>query len=320
MSLPEKDFTNNEQEREPSTIQAVAPPKKGSCRLGCVCTIASVLILLTAPNFVMLFAYTIINLNGSLAQLFDFLSLQSPQGTLGQIWWPYVVGNHEVWTIIGVFISFEVLLMIILPGHHYTGSATPKGNVPHYKDNGLLAFFFTVVAFAMLVYYNIFNPSIIYDNFMYLIGALNLVGLGLSIVLFVKGKYLPSSTDITDAGLISGFFEGTELHPQILRCDLKLLINSRFGMMGWALLLLSYAYKQYQDTGEISDSMGVTVSLQLIYITKFLYWEQGYTRTLDIIHDKAGFRTVSDCFVNVCIKMVFGLGYFLFMHAYVKSD
>lgn len=307
MSLPEKDFTNNEQETgsikdelqvqggDPSIIQAVAPPKKGSFKLGCVCTIASILILLTAPNFVMLFAYTIINLNGSLTQLLDFLSSQSPQDILEQIWWPYVIGNYEVWTVIGVFISFEVLLMITLPGHHYTGSATPKGNVPHYKDNGLLTFFFTIAAFMILVYYDIFSPSIIYDNFMYLIGALNLVSLSLSVVLFVKGKCLPSSTDVTNAGLISGFFEGMELHPQILRCDMKLLINSRFGMMGWALLLLSYAYKQYQDTGEISDSMGVTVSLQLIYIVKFFYWEQGYTRTLYIIHDKAGFYTVSSC-------------------------
>ena len=312
MSLPEKDFTNNEQEtgsikdqvqeEEPSIIQAVAPPIKGKCKPGCVCTIASFLVLLTAPNFVMLFAYTILNLNGSLTQLFDFLSLQSPQDTLEQIWWPYVVGNYEMWTIIGVFISFEVLLMIILPGHHYTGSATPKGNVSHYKDNGLLAFFFTITAFMISVYYDIFNPSIIYDNFMYLIGALNLVGLGLSVVLFIKGKCLPSSTDVTDAGLISGFFEGTELHPQILRCDLKLLINSRFGMMGWALLLLSYAHKQYQDTGEISDSMGVTVSLQLIYIVKFFYWEQEYTRTLDIIHDKAGFYTVSDYIVPLLMN------------------
>ena len=300
MPLPEKDFTNDKQEKptgsikdqeeeDASSIQAAALSKKGNCMY----IIASFLMLLTTPNFVMLFTYTIINLNGSLTRLFEFLSSQNPQDTLQQIWWSYIIGNYEVWTIIGVFIGFEVLLMVILPGHHYTGSVTPKGNVPRYKDNGLLAFFFTITAFMMIVYYDIFNPSIIYDNLMYLIGALNLFGLSMSVILFIKGKYLPSSTDVTDAGLISGFFEGVELHPQILRCDIKLLTNSRVGMMGWALLLLSYAYKQYQDTGEISDSMGVTVSLQLIYIVKFFSWEQGYTRTSDIIHDKAGFYIVS---------------------------
>ena len=308
MSSPEKDCsTNNEndnndqtssetilikdQSRENTTsVQAVTPSKKGSC----LCTIASILILLTAPNFVMMFAYTIIDLDGSLTQLVEFLLSQNPQDILQQIWWPYILGNHEAWSIITAFVLFELLLMMALPGHRYAGSVTPKGNVPHYKDNGLLALIITIAGLGLLLYYDIFSPSLIYNNFMYLIGALNLLGLTVSVIIFIKGKYLPSSTDVTDTGLISGFFQGVELHPQILRCDVKLFINSRFGMMGWAVLILSYAYIQYEATGEITDSMSVAVSLQLIYITKFFYWEQGYTRTLDIIHDKAGFYKVSN--------------------------
>ena len=308
MSSPEKDCsTNNENDNNDQTsseailikdqsrentasVQAVTPSKKGSC----LCTIASILILLTAPNFVMLFAYTIIDLDGSLTQLVEFLLSQNPLDILQQIWWPYILGNNEAWSIITAFVLFELLLMMALPGHRYTGSTTPKGNVPHYRDNGLLALIITIIGLGLLLYYDIFSPSLIYNNFMYLIGALNLLGLTVSVITFIKGKYLPSSTDVTDSGLISGFFQGVELHPQILRCDVKLFINSRFGMMGWAVLILSYAYIQYEATGEITDSMSVAVSLQLIYITKFFYWEQGYTRTLDIIHDKAGFYKVSN--------------------------
>lgn len=307
MSSPEEDCTNNEKDdndqtssktalikdqaqEDTSSVQTAATSEKGT---SCLYTMASLLILLTAPNFVMLFAYAITNLDGSFTQLVDFLLSQNPRDMLEQIWWPYIVGNYEVWTIIGVFATFELLLMIILPGNHYTGSITPKGNVPHYKDNALLAFFITIAAFGTLVYYDIFNPSMIYDNFMYLIGALNLLGLILSVLLFIKGICLPSTTDVANAGLIYGFFQGIELHPQILRCNIKLFTNSRFGMMGWALLLLSYAHKQHQATGEISDSMGVAMSLQLIYIMKFFYWEQGYTRTMDITHDRAGFYIVS---------------------------
>lgn len=306
MSAPEKDCSNDENdnddqvssktilikdqaEENTTSVQSVAPSKKGSC----LCTIASILMLLTAPNFVMLFAYTIIDLDGSLTRLLELLLSQNLQDTLQQIWWPYILGNQEIWSIIATFVLFELLLMITLPGHRYTGSITPKGNLPHYKDNGLLAFIITIAGFAVLVYYDIFKPSLIYNNLMYLIGALNLLGLIVSVILFIKGKYLLSSTDVTDAGLISGFFQGVELHPQILRCNVKLFINSRVGMMGWALLSLSYAYIQYEATGEVTDSMGVAVSLQLIYITKFFYWEQGYTRTLAIMHDKAGFYKVS---------------------------
>ena len=290
----QKDCTNNEQVKEQvqnnnSFTQKTVPSKIGSF----LKTFASLLVLLITPNFLMLFTYTIINLSGSPSQLLDFVSSKDPEDVLKQIWWPYIVGNYEVWTIIGMFVSVEAVLMIILPGHRYTGSVTPKGNVIHYKNNGLLAFLLTIIAFMLLVYYEIFNPSIIYDNFMHLIGALNLLGLSISVILFIKGKFLPSSTDVTDAGLISGFFGGMELHPRILGLDIKLFIKSRFGMMGWALLLMSYACKQYLNTGEISDSMGVAVSLQIIYIMKFFYWEQGYTRTIGIAHDKAGFYTVS---------------------------
>ena len=288
------DCTNSKKEvacveqQDCSSIQEATPSKRGSIFE----TFLSFLILLASPSFLMLFTYTIVNLNGSPTQLLDFLLSQNPLDTLVQIWWPYIKGNYVVWTIIAVFISFEAILMIILPGNLYTGSITPKGNVSHYKNNGFLAFLFTVIAFMIPVYYDIFNPSIIYDNFMYLIGALNVLGLSFCVILFIKGKCLPSSTDVTDTGLISGFFEGIELHPQILRFDIKLFTNSRFGMMGWALLLLSYACKQYQDTGTVSDSMGVAVLLQMIYIMKFFYWEQGYTRTMDIAHDKAGFYIV----------------------------
>ena len=211
-------FKDQSQENATS-IQAVLLSKKGSCT--CLCTMPLTLILLTAPNFVMLFAYTITSLDGSLSRLVELL-LSSPLDILYQIWWPYILGNNEAWSIIIAFVLFEFLLMMALPGHHYTGSITPKGNVPHYKDNGLLALLahykdngllaviITIAGLGLLVYYDIFIPSLIYNNFMYLIGALNLLGLTVSVILFIKGKYiyLPSSIDVTDTGLVSGFFQG----------------------------------------------------------------------------------------------------------------
>ena len=39
--------------------------------------------------------------------------------------------------------------------------------------------------------------------------------------------------------------------------------------------------------------MMVSVGLQLIYISKFFVWEMGYMRSLDIMHDRAGWMIVS---------------------------
>jgi 7-dehydrocholesterol reductase len=69
-------------------------------------------------------------------------------------------------------------------------------------------------------------------------------------------------------------------------------------MMGWPLLLLSYAAKQQELYG-LSDSMVVAVALQLIYVGKFFLWETGYLRSLDIMHDRAGFYICWGCLVWV---------------------
>ena len=89
-------------------------------------------------------------------------------------------------------------------------------------------------------------------------------------------------------------------------------------MMGWPLLILCYAAKQHQLYG-LSDSMLVSVAIQLVYITKFFHWEMGYMKTLDIMHDRAGFYLVrlhSELWVHVhksslCHKSVFDLVYSL---------
>jgi 7-dehydrocholesterol reductase len=45
--------------------------------------------------------------------------------------------------------------------------------------------------------------------------------------------------------------------------------------------------------------MAVAVGLQLVYIAKFFWWETGYLRSLDIMHDRAGFYICWGCLVWV---------------------
>jgi 7-dehydrocholesterol reductase len=60
-------------------------------------------------------------------------------------------------------------------------------------------------------------------------------------------------------------------------------------MMGWSVIILSFAAKQYQNEGHLSNSMLVSLVLQTAYILKFFYWESGYFGSLDIMHDRFGF-------------------------------
>ena len=58
-------------------------------------------------------------------------------------------------------------------------------------------------------------------------------------------------------------------------------------MTVWPLLVLIFSLKSYELHGFV-DSIWVSAALQMIYFTKFFWWEAGYMSTIDIILDRAG--------------------------------
>ncbi|HEX2582982.1 MAG TPA: hypothetical protein VHL30_02580, partial [Chlamydiales bacterium] len=191
---------------------------------------------------------------------------------------------------------FQLILMRAVPGKPFLGPVTPKGNIPLYKANGFASYVITILSFCLASFsFQWFSPTIIYDNMGPLLGALNLFSLLFCLFLYFKGIFNPSTTDNGRSGyFLFDFYWGTELYPRIFGWDVKQFTNCRFGMMSWSLILLSYAAKQNELYG-ISDSMVISVALQLIYVTKFFWWESGYFRSLDIMHDRAGFMICWGC-------------------------
>lgn len=263
-------------------------------------TLGPLFLMLACPPAVMLIWYTNTVLKGSLSALIIKLTHEGLFTTIAQVWGPRFFGSVSAWTILAVFMAFQLFLMKCLPGKKCFGSMTPKGNVPVYKSNGVPAFFITLGAFCLCSSgLNLFSPTIIYDHLGEIFGALNLFSLIFCLFLYLKGRFFPSSND---SGITGNFFFdyywGTELHPRVFGWDLKQFTNCRFGMMGWGVILLSYAAKQKELYG-LSDSMVVSVILQLAYIMKFFFWEGGYLRSLDIMHDRAGFYICWGCLVWV---------------------
>ena len=198
----------------------------------------------------------------------------------------------------GHFCELELFLMRILPGKVFKGPITPHGNTPIYKENGLLAYLLTLSCFlAASFQFQLFSPTIIYDHFPELLGALNIFSLIFCLILLIKGYWLPSSKDSGGSGnILFDYYWGTELYPRLFGWDVKMFTNCRFGMMAWPLILISFAAKQEELYG-LSDSMLVALLLQLIYITKFFVWETGYLGSLDIMHDRAGYYICWGCLV-----------------------
>jgi 7-dehydrocholesterol reductase len=261
---------------------------------------APILLLLLCPPAVFIFWYTNVHLDGSFQQMGNMLWNEGLIETFNTIWLPYFFGSAAAWKMIAAFAAFELLLMKIVPGKRVEGPITPAGNIPIYKANGVACYLITLFAFGLgSFYFKWFSPSIIYDHFPNLLGALNLFSLGFCLFLYVKGRFYPSSSDAGVSGnVIFDYYWGTELYPRVFGWDIKMFTNCRFGMMSWPVILLSFAAKQQEIYG-LSDSMCVSVALQLVYITKFFIWETGYLRSLDIMHDRAGYYICWGCLVWV---------------------
>ena len=255
--------------------------------------IGVLLIILLTPIAAITFWYTSQNLNGSFLELFIFFKTEGLFSGIYLIWAPVFWGSKTAWTIIGIYAAIQLAFMKILPGKTVYGPKTPNGYTPVYKNNGFLAFLLSIALFWLFGYQlNLFDPAAIYDNLGEILGALNLFSWLFCLLLYFKGIYAPSTPDSGSSGnAIFDYYWGTDLYPHILGFNVKHFTNSRFGMMAWPLLILAFAAKQHQLYG-ISDSMMVSVALQLIYVGTFFYYESGYFKTMDIQEDRAGYYIV----------------------------
>jgi len=251
------------------------------------------LIILLTPIAAITFWYTSQNLNGSFLELFRFFKTEGLFSGIYLIWAPVFWGSRTAWIIIGIYAAVQLVFMKILPGKTVYGPKTPNGYTPVYKNNGFLAFLLSIALFWLFGWQlNYFNPAAIYDHLGGILGALNLFSWLFCLLLYFKGIYAPSTPDSGSSGnAIFDYYWGTDLYPHILGFNVKHFTNSRFGMMAWPLLILAFAAKQHELYG-ISDSMMVSVALQLIYVGTFFYYESGYFKTMDIQEDRAGYYIV----------------------------
>ena len=238
--------------------------------------------------------------DGSVASWWEQATAVGFFAELASAWKPVVWGTAAGWKIIGVFAVVQLLLMRLVPGPTFRGPTTPKGSVPVYRANGVACFLISLGLFLLGGFvFRWFEPTIVYDNFAGIIGALNVSSLTFCLLLYFKGRFFPSGPDGGLSGnFIFDYYWGTELYPRILGWDVKMFTNCRFGLMGWAIIVLSFAAKQ-AELGGLSDSMVVALIVMLAYLLKFFIWETGYLCSLDIMHDRAGFMICWGCLVWV---------------------
>lgn len=186
-------------------------------------------LLLITPNFVMWIWYTVKFHNGCYS---DFIAamLDSPSKLqfLANIWSPanVTIGSQFSILVIGGYMLFQIVLMVLVPGPRAEGPPTPNGNIPVYKDNGFRIFLITMATFVGLTYYlktyTPYSPSMVHDNFGDILATLNVFAALFCVILYLKGIFAPSSSDSGSTGNpIMDYYWGTELYPRIFGIDIK---------------------------------------------------------------------------------------------------
>lgn len=258
-------------------------------------TLGPLALMISTPVVAVLLTHLFVTHRGSLQSL-----LSARESLLDDIWpSPF---DPQAWKLIAIFLSTQLVLMRVVPGKTSFGPVTPGGNTPQYKSNGFQCFALSIALFlAGAFQFELYNGGVVYDSLPQIISAMNVFSLAFCAMLYVKGAFLwPSSSDCGVSGNpVFDFYWGTELYPRIFGWDVKLFTNCRGGMMFWAIGIISYACKQRELYSELSDSMVVCVALQLVYIAKFFWWEAGYMRSIDIMHDRAGYYLCWGCLVWV---------------------
>lgn len=245
------------------------------------------LFLMTTTPFVTVLAWIVaVHYDGSVSR---FASTVTWDGLAAQ--WP--LPNWKAAGYLAAFAVLEAVLLLVLPGDSYQGPVTPMGNRPTYKRNGVAAFLATFAVLGGLWGLGLFDPAGVWAVFGNLLSTLVIFAFAFCIFLYVKGRVAPSTTDAgTTGNFLFDFYWGVELHPQLSsRLNLKQYVNCRLAMMGWAVIVACMAVAQAgpDGGGRPSTAMWVSAALQLTYIFKFFWWEDGYFGSLDIMHDRFGF-------------------------------
>jgi len=195
------------------------------------------------------------------------------------------------WTAVALYLSwfsFQALLQALLPGKISQGKALKDGSHLSYKLNGLLSFIITLGTIAILIYFNIIDTAIIYNNLGALISVVMIFSLLMSIFLYFYGK--KRSPDSERSGnIIHDFFMGSSLNPRIGSFDLKFFCEARPGLILWILINASYMGLQYKLHGTVTTAMILVNIMQFWYILDYYLHEETILTTMDIAYENFGF-------------------------------
>jgi protein-S-isoprenylcysteine O-methyltransferase Ste14 len=188
----------------------------------------------------------------------------------------------------GIWIIFQALLQIVVPGRRAHGRELEGGKRLEYRMNGLVSFVVTLGLFWVLILTGVVDPLTVFRSIGSLISVAIIFAYAFSVFLYLYGRFSASGQAPTRSD-VHNFFMGYSLNPRIGRFDLKLFFEARPSLIGWIILSLLYAVVQYKSAGAVSTPMILVCLFQFLYVLDYFIHEEAILSTMDIVHDHFGF-------------------------------
>jgi Delta14-sterol reductase len=203
--------------------------------------------------------------------------------------------NFNAFLVYVGWLLFHLILCIVAPGETVQGAVLVDGSTLPYKINGFSSMLASLLLLACLVIIRGLQPLIwLADHYFQLASAGIIFCTVFSCILYAYSHR--SSDVILAAGGNSGWIHydlwmGRELNPRILnlKVDLKFVCELRPGLIGWFILDLAFAAKQYSVFGTVTNSMILVILGQGYYVLDAIWNEKAILTTMDITTDGFGF-------------------------------
>ncbi|CAL5220610.1 g2652 [Coccomyxa viridis] len=201
----------------------------------------------------------------------------------------------EACVLLLCWLAFQVVIHLVVPGAVEQGTQLSNGKKLKYKLTGTRNLVITLLALAYFGFYRqMLDLSWVYDNFVPLLSAATLFSFALSAVLYTASlrKGALCAKGGCTGHRVYDFFIGRELNPRIGSFDLKEFCELYPGLIGWLVIDLAMAYKQWQDLGHVTVALIMVCAFHGLYVWDAMWSEKAILTTMDITTDGFGFMLV----------------------------
>lgn len=135
------------------------------------------------------------------------------------------------------------------------------------------------------------NLSWIHTNWLQVLTGSFILSITLTCYLFLASFHKGAQLSVPGRSPSSfyNFFIGRELNPRLGSLDLKEFCELYPGIIGWAVINLALAHKQWVQFGYVTNSMVMVNVFHLVYAMDGLWNEKSILTTMDITTDGFGF-------------------------------